>query len=146
MKDGLLDGDLRRFRLYAEVVCGGFVLCGRSQVASTVIGGLLVLTGLLTLSLPRLAEMASDDSPEDKMPAGIRPAAVLLTGLLFLGTAYGLMRGEPWVLTEAPMFERRAVEGSGLSFELPSRLPEPERITDKESPVSVVYGDFLSSP
>lgn len=109
-----------------------------------VVGGLLVLAGVLTVGLPRLAELSPEQTPEDRRPAWLRPAAFALTGLLGLGGAYGLFQGAAWSLTAKPELVRRSLGGSGFGIELPSTLGEPKELRQVPGQVTAVYGDLLS--
>jgi rhomboid protease GluP len=109
-----------------------------------IVGGLLVLTGVLTLGLPRLAELTAEQTPEDRKPMWLRPAAVALTGLLVAGGAYGLLQGAAWSLTAKQELTRRSLGDSGFGIELPSMLGEPKELRQQPGQVTAVYGDLLS--
>jgi rhomboid protease GluP len=109
-----------------------------------VVGSLLIVTGLLTLGLPRLAELSSAQEPVDRKPGWLRSAAIVLTGALLVGGASALIHGAPWALSAKPELTRRPLGTIGLGIELPATLTEPKDLRQEPGKLSVVYGDLLS--
>ncbi|MEX1366897.1 MAG: rhomboid family intramembrane serine protease [Nannocystaceae bacterium] len=108
-----------------------------------VVGGLLVLAGVLTVGLPRLAELGQDARPHDRRPAWLRPTAVVLTSVLVGGGIYGIVRDAPWAPMQAPPLARRPLGTGGLSLELPSTLGDPVELQEQPDQLTAVYGDLV---
>jgi len=115
-----------------------------AHLGGGVVGGLLVLAGVVTLGLPRLAELSAEQTPEDRRPKWLRPAAAALTALLVAGGAYGLFQGAAWSLSAKLELTRRPLGDSGFGIELPSMLGEPKELQQQPGQVMAVYGDLLS--
>ena len=91
-----------------------------------------------------LAELSAEETPKDRKPTWLRPAAVALTTLLVAGGAYGLLQGAAWSLSAAPELTRRPLGDSGFGLELPRALGEPKQLQQQPNQVTAVYGDLLS--
>jgi membrane associated rhomboid family serine protease len=115
-----------------------------AHLGGGIVGGLLVLAGVLTVGLPRLADSSTEAAPADRKPAWLRPAAIALTGVLLAGGAYGVIQGAPWALQAEPELVRRPLGDSGLGIELPATLGEPVELRQVPGQVTAVYGDLLS--
>lgn len=117
-----------------------------AHLGGGVVGAILVATGLLTVGLPRLAELSADATPTDRKPGWLPTAAILLTGMLIVGGALGPIMGRPWTLTAAVELVRRPVGDSGLQVDLPSTMTEREQQRQGPGQLAVVYGDLDQDP
>jgi rhomboid protease GluP len=107
------------------------------------VGAAFVLLGLLTVGLPRWAELRPDEpSPPDQVPwfmrVGAWGAATVLVGGLFGGLALG----GAWRAKSPPTLARATLGNTGFSAEIPVGLaaqPPPR-------PTEVVYGDLGRDP
>lgn len=117
-----------------------------AHLGGGVVGAILVATGLLTVGLPRLAELSADATPTDRKPGWLPTAAILLTGMLIVGGALGPIMGRPWTLTAAVELVRRPVGDSGVQVDLPSTMTEREQQRQGPGKLSVAYGDLDHDP
>lgn len=106
------------------------------------IGGVLLLTGVLTAGLPRLSKASSNEAMTDRRPGWLRPAAVALTALLAVGGVLGIAMGTPWAMGAQGSFTSRSLGATGLHVELPETLTEQQR-DDRDSTLAVTYGDLM---
>lgn len=111
-----------------------------AHLGGGLVGAALIVTGLLTVGLPQLADASADAT--DRAPAWLRPVAVALTALLVAGGVLGIAMGKPWRLVEPSSFAARTLGTTGLQVELPETLSE-ERSSQQEMFFTGVYGDLM---
>ncbi len=107
------------------------------------VGGLLVASGLVTIGLPRLAELADGQPVVDRKPVWLQAVAASL-GILLLGSAaHAQMVGRPWTLKDNPVFVRRTIGESQLSLEVPEHLAPAPTSASRPDVDTAVYGNWL---
>jgi rhomboid protease GluP len=107
-------------------------------------GALVMLSGLGTLGLTA-SHLQAGRGPRPEPVLVARGLGLACTAGLMLCLATGLARGEAWVLTSPPTWERHDIGAPRLSIELPSALPTAVR-TDIAEGTLLVYGDPLADP
>lgn len=107
------------------------------------VGAVFALFGLLTLGLPRWAELSPfQPVPPDRLPGFMKVGAWVSAAVLAVGLLGGLALGRVWESKAPPVLERVILGNTGFSAEVPKGLaaqPPPQE-------VEMVYGDFLRDP
>jgi len=111
-----------------------------------VIGGLLLLTGVLTAGLPKLAEMEHPESAEDRQPPWVTPTAVALMAILLACGVYAPWHGQPWRLGSVASPVRVALADSGATVEIPDLIATPESVAREQDNLHLVFGQLLGDP
>jgi membrane associated rhomboid family serine protease len=112
-----------------------------AHLGGAIAGGLLVLTGLLTLGIPRLAAVGDGSDETARVPALVSAGAWLGTAAMAGGLVVALVTGEVWSLSE-PTPERVPLTTAGWTAEIPDRL-EPSTVPGVEGSA---FGDIPADP
>lgn len=109
-------------------------------------GGALVALGLLTVGMPRWAEMEpGSTAPLDRVPAWVKLGAGAGGGALGLALAFALATGGVWRLGAEPNLTRVALEGTPWTVEVPDLLA-PAPVFEKEGRKEYSFGDLQLDP
>jgi membrane associated rhomboid family serine protease len=114
-------------------------------------GAILVFSGLLTSSLPRLneperiwTETSRADLLDARTPAWIRPLAFAL-GLFYAASIpVALYHGKPWRSGKPLELVRRSSPAQGISFEVPADLEPNDDPSARE--FGAVFGNIYTDP
>ena len=88
-----------------------------------IVGALLVVTGILTVGMPRWALVPpGEEAPEDRVPAPLNLAARLSGLLLALGLGAALVLGQVWGLATPPRMQKAALGTSQYSAKIPEGM------------------------
>jgi membrane associated rhomboid family serine protease len=98
-------------------------------------GAALVLTGVVTRGLD-----AESDAPSRWRFVASSALAVLVTCLVV-----GIVRGEPWRLTQPAQYQSYALDDHGVEVEVPVLLPGPTRY-EEDGQVDYVFGSVFDDP
>lgn len=114
-----------------------------AHLGGGLVGAALVVTGGLTLGLPRLAEVTATATVVDKKPGWLKPMAAVLGVLLLCSGALAVKKGEAWTLKDDPTLKVHALGASGLQMELPQGLVlQAQEAADPSTPGVYVFGDL----
>lgn len=113
------------------------------------VGGILMLSGVLTRGVPRLGELEAQgrlDGGAATIRSGpmLKAAGSIAAAVLLAGLAMGLAVGRPWALKQPFDTVRTAVPELGISLALPTGLELSPGSPDEA--LSVQVGDLRSDP
>ncbi len=113
------------------------------------VGGMLMLSGVLTRGVPRLGELEAEgrlDGGAATIRSGpvLKAAGSMAAAVLLAGLAMGLAVGRPWALKRPLDMVRTPVPELGISLVLPEGLELTPSSPDEPSRVQV--GDSRSDP
>ena len=88
-----------------------------------IVGALLVVTGILTVGMPRWALVpVGGETPHDQPPAPLKLAAGLSGLLLAVGLGSALVLGQVWGLATPPPMQRSSLGTSSYSANIPAGM------------------------
>jgi len=108
------------------------------------VGGLLFLTGLITRGLPRLDDASAPAAAPQ--PGAWRPLGAVVSVVLIVGLALGLVVGRSFDLLGPVPRERVTLPEVGISLELPRAYAIEKQESDREGVTVFQVGDPLRDP
>jgi rhomboid protease GluP len=102
-----------------------------AHLGGGIIGGLLMLSGVLTVGIPVAAAPHDGAARHASSPARtrdpvvVRALALLAAALVLISVVISLGQGRPWELRSSPSLGRVKMEGSDATIELPRLITPP---------------------
>jgi membrane associated rhomboid family serine protease len=107
-----------------------------AHLGGGIAGALLILSGVLTHGL----------GESDGKPTRWRFVASTALAILVASLVVGIVRGEPWRLTEAPTYHRISLPEAGVEIEIPVDLSGPVLYDHDDGQVDLVLGSAFEDP